>query len=164
VLGGAFEAHKKGLYTLSIPAFLAQTDGMAFEILQAFIFTNHAGNTSANAKSLIDAEEHDHELMCSFVGIPLEEHGIRVSTRRRDQRKLSGDTVSPLNRHGVVRGIDLDYLTEANSLRARNARSPVVSKVGRFPALTPAQQDARIVSITLSTGRFVGLRLADASG
>jgi hypothetical protein len=118
VLGDAFEAHMKGLYTLSIPAFLAQADGMAFDILQAFIFTNHAGNISAKAQSLIEVKEQVHELMCSFVGILLEEHSIRVSTQTRDQRNLSGAPVSPLNRHGVMHGIDLDYSTEANSLRA----------------------------------------------
>jgi hypothetical protein len=118
VLGDAFEAHKKGRYTLSIPVLLSQADGMAFDILRAFIFTNHNGAKIADkAKELIDTEAEDHELMCSFVGILLEEHSIRVSTEKRDERRLSGDPVSPLNRHGVMHGIDLDYPTEANSLR-----------------------------------------------
>jgi hypothetical protein len=119
LLGDAFEAHKNGLYTLSIPVFLSQADGMAFNILQAFVFTDHNGaKISDKAKELIDAETENHELMCSFVGILLEEHTIRTSTKNRDERRLSGAPISPLNRHGVLHGIDLDYATEANSLRA----------------------------------------------
>lgn len=118
LLGDAFEAHNNGLYTLSIPVFLSQADGMAFDILRAFIFTDHNGaKISDKAKALIDAETEKHELMCSFVGILLEEHSIRTSTTKRDERRLSGAPVSPLNRHGVLHGVDLDYATEANSLR-----------------------------------------------
>jgi hypothetical protein len=54
--------------------------------------------------------------------------------------------------------------TTVDKTGAGNDRFPVISKIGRFPALIPARQDARIIYITLSTSRFVGLRLADTSG
>jgi hypothetical protein len=117
ILADAFEAHSKGRYTLSIPAMLAQADGMSFELLKAHLFTNKGGNITKGAKEFIGDKLSERDLMSSFVGILLEKSGMRSTTKERDRKLSAGDPVSPLNRHGVMHGIDLAYATEANGLR-----------------------------------------------
>lgn len=123
ILNDTFEAHRSGHFTLCIPSLLAQADGMAFDIIDAYAFTNHSGNITDKAQIFIDDEIADRCLMSSFVGIFLEESGMRINTAKRDKKKGAGDPVSPLNRHGVMHGLDLDYPSEPNSLR-------VVSLIG----------------------------------
>ncbi len=123
ILSDAFSAHRSGQFTLSIPAMLAQADGMAFDVLNAHVFTDHAGSKKSKiadrTNEFIASDLADQELMSSFVGILLvEEPGMRTPTSKRDQRQQSGRPFSPLNRHGVMHGIDSDYATESNGLRA----------------------------------------------
>jgi hypothetical protein len=54
----------------------------------------------------------------SFIGILLEDSGMCTLTEKRDEKRRSGHPFSPLNRHGVMHGIDCDYATESNGLRA----------------------------------------------
>jgi hypothetical protein len=117
VLTEALAAHRAGTYSLSIPCLLAQADGIAFNILDAFAFTNHAGSIAATTQEFIDAEIPDPSTMSSYVGILLESAGMRLPTHVRDERQRAGAPVSSLNRHGVMHGIDTDYANEANSLR-----------------------------------------------
>ncbi|MFL5339262.1 MAG: hypothetical protein ACJ8F7_03765 [Gemmataceae bacterium] len=42
---------------------------------------------------------------------------IEVDTRQRDERRETDEWFGPLNRHGVLHGLDTDYPSEANSLR-----------------------------------------------
>lgn len=123
ILRDAFGAHRRGLFTLSIPTFLAQADGIAREIMGAHLFTDHDGvkngvKIADRAQSLIDANDECRVLMSAFVGILCEKHSMRAKTADRDQQKLAGLPFSPLNRQGVLHGVDLDYPTELNSLRA----------------------------------------------
>jgi hypothetical protein len=118
ILRDAFEAHRAGRFTLSIPAMLAQADGMAFEILKAHLFTNSKGKIAERAEEFMGTDLADRELMSSFVGILLEELGVRTHTDNRDTKKSAGMPFSPLNRHGVMHGIDLDYPSESTGLRA----------------------------------------------
>lgn len=117
ILNDAFEAHRNDQYTLSIPTLLSQADGMAFDILDAFAFTNHSVNIANNAQEFIESKIADRCIMSSYVGILLEDSGMRVSTTKRDEKRDADDPVSPVNRHGVMHGIDSDYPNEANSLR-----------------------------------------------
>ncbi|NOY43103.1 MAG: hypothetical protein GXP26_14885 [Planctomycetes bacterium] len=123
ILEDAFSAHRSGQYSLSIPCLLAQADGMAFDILDAFAFTNHSGNISAKTRQLIDSDIPSYSTMSSYVGILLEDAAMRDRTGVRDEKRDLGAPMSPLNRHGVMHGIDTDYPNEANSLR-------VVSLIG----------------------------------
>ena len=119
VLVDAFDAHSKGLYTLSVPVLLAQADGMTHEIFGAFLFTNRRGKKIRDkAKSIIETELEERPLAKSFLGLLLEESGLRLETQKRDEQEKAGISVSPLNRHGVLHGIDCNYPREWNSLRA----------------------------------------------
>jgi hypothetical protein len=42
---------------------------------------------------------------------------LAVRTDKRDERQRSEPWFGPLNRHGVLHGLDTDYATEENSLR-----------------------------------------------
>lgn len=119
ILKDAFDAHSAGKYTLSVPVLLAQADGISADLLDAFLFTNHHGHkVDTAAANVIKNHCQQRPLAESFLGLLLEVSGLRVDTDKRDKQKASGVAVCPLNRHGVLHGLDRDYGTEANSLRA----------------------------------------------
>ena len=118
ILADAFDAHSKKLYTLSVPVMLAQADGMALDIFGAFLFTDGKGKIAKKAKAIIEGQIAQRPLAKSFLGLLLDGSGLRVSTEKRDNLKAVGLSWSPLNRHGVLHGIDCDYPKECNSLRA----------------------------------------------
>ena len=109
ILADAFNTHSKKLYTLSVPVMLAQADGMALDILGAFLFTNHNGKIDEKAKAIIEGQIAQRPLAKSFLGLFIEASGLSLTTKKRDYRKAAGLSVSPLNRHGVLHGIDCDY-------------------------------------------------------
>ena len=118
ILDDAFEAHSAHKYSLSVPVFLAQSDGIALDVFSSFLFTQHSGKVSDKIRAAIEDNFCERPLAASFLK-PIAEHlTIRQGTAERDAQRSSGQVVSPLNRHGVLHGIDLDYATESNSLRA----------------------------------------------
>jgi len=117
IIADAFDAHSAGKYTLSVPVLLAQSDGISADILGAFLFTKHKGCSIKKAASkAIDNHLKYRPLAKSFLGIFLKASGLE-KRRKRDKLATSGFIFSPLNRHGVLHGIDCDYANEANSLR-----------------------------------------------
>lgn len=118
ILADAFDAHSNKLYTLSVPVMLAQADGMALEILGAFLFTDNKGKIAEKANKVIKDKFEQRALAKSFLGLLIESSGLRVSTYERDNQNAKGFSISSLNRHGVLHGIDCDYPKECNSLRA----------------------------------------------
>jgi hypothetical protein len=118
ILADAFDAHSKKLYTLSVPVMLAQADGMAFDIFGAYLFTNRKGKIGNKVKAMIEGKFKQRPLAKSFLGLLIEASGLRLSTEKPNQQKAEGLSGSPLNRHGVLHGIDCDYPKECNSLRA----------------------------------------------
>lgn len=119
ILDDAFDAHVQRKFTLSIPVLLAQADGISAHLLGAYLFhtdREHGSITSA-ASSAINNHCLDRPLYRSFLGLLLQSSGLRIQTQRRDELVASGGVYSPLNRHGVLHGLDCDYATEANSLR-----------------------------------------------
>jgi len=103
----AFEAHRRGLYTLSMPAFLAQVDGIALDLWGAPFFSG---------KSIPIVEGHIRKLNNSAFGSwlrPLTKRGAI----REDTRAPSSAGAASLNRHSVMHGMRDDHATEANSLK-----------------------------------------------
>jgi hypothetical protein len=119
----AFEAHRLGKYTLSIPVFLSQADGVGCEVLGIPRHFFKAKNRSAALQQKLKA----------FVvfGVPFVVNGVEkemldplesessltAATEERDDRQSTEPWFCPLNRHGVLHGVDTDYASEANSLR-----------------------------------------------
>lgn len=119
ILTDAFHAHEEQLYTLSIPVMLAQADGMALDALRAHFFTNDPRKIGDVTEELITGKLKDRPLAQAFISLlPLLDLGLRMPTKRRDKLREQNKPISPLNRHGVLHGIDCDYATERNGLRA----------------------------------------------
>jgi hypothetical protein len=119
----AFQAHRQGKYTLSIPVFLAQADGVGCEVLgvprQFFRAKNRSLAVDKRLPpaappgqlSTLDCVKH------ALLSPLREESSLGAATEERDARRVSEPGFGPLNRHGVQHGLDLDYPTEENSLR-----------------------------------------------
>jgi len=123
ILTDAFEAHRGTKFTLSIPTFLAQIDGIGCEILgiarQFFAEKNRAKGVKFKLGSIIirGKEFHLGGAKHAMLEPLLEKMSIAADTDERDRRRLSEPWFGPLNRHGVHHGLDVDYPTEENSLR-----------------------------------------------
>jgi hypothetical protein len=123
ILADAFAAHREGRHALSIPVLLAQADGIGREILGG---SRQFFNTTKRSKAL-----KDRLAAFELIGRPYTPWGvvadmlgqldrkisIEEDTDLRDARKMTDDWFGPLNRHGVLHGLDIDYPSEANSLR-----------------------------------------------
>jgi hypothetical protein len=139
ILADAFDAHIAGKYTLSVPVLLAQADGISADLFGAYLFTKNKGSIKAAASRVIKNHLQKRPLAKSFVGLLIEASGLLRETRKRDKLVASGLICSPLNRHGVLHGLDCDYATEANSLRGIALISflewvgDVIPKKGEFP-------------------------------
>lgn len=106
IIKDAFDAHRSGKYTLSIPAILAQADGICFERLGVSPFSKKSGSQLQ--------DKIPTELYTDFLGHYFQpvifSKAIRASTNE----------VPPatLNRHHVLHGISTEYATRQNSLKA----------------------------------------------
>lgn len=108
VLAQAFDAHRQGLYALSIPVLLIQAEGVVQDRYQRQLFSKKA---HANLKRLFE-ELPDDDMRAILIGafyvdIPL----------TRNTNELP-DGFNGLNRHAVLHGTDPNYATQVNGLRA----------------------------------------------
>jgi hypothetical protein len=114
IIRDAFQAHRQGLYTLSIPVLLAQADGISEEIFGVQLYKKEQGKPKT--REVVEQFENQY---CDWLIEPLRiVTSIAVNTKDRDKKREKDPLYGPLNRHGVLHGIDIDYATEANSLRA----------------------------------------------
>lgn len=114
IISDAFQAHRQGLYTLSIPVLLAQADGISNEIFGVQLYKKQSD--TPKTKKVVDQYPIQHY---GWFIEPLRiVTSVAVNTKHRDKKREEDSLYGPLNRHGVLHGIDIDYATEANSLRA----------------------------------------------
>lgn len=122
ILESAMKAHEESKFELSVPVLLAQADGIAGEILGGHLFRRHNKTTVASRQlddKLIELGiTLDHGLVTVALAPVYDAASIGIHTEERDKRRTQDPLYGPLNRHGVLHGLDLDYGTEANSLRA----------------------------------------------
>jgi len=109
LLKAAFNAHRREEYCLSIPLFLAQTDGICKEVIRQYLFmkTNRRPQTAA----YVDQIAND-TVMAAFLSPLAETLPINASKNERP-RNFNG-----LNRHMVLHGESLDYGSKINGLKA----------------------------------------------
>lgn len=113
-LKAAFQAHRERIFELSIPAFLAQADG---------IFRDRLGKTGelfATRPDRVQNRQESLEKMATncpawFRDCILEP--LKSPLRSAERVSEWENTPDSLNRNAVLHGIDLDYGTELNSLR-----------------------------------------------
>jgi hypothetical protein len=105
----AFKAHELGDYELSIPVFLAQTDGICYEVIKHHLFMKKDYKKSIAAYvEKIASDALMHALLSPFS------HPLPISASEKER----GEFFNELNRHQVMHGEVLDYGTEINSLKS----------------------------------------------
>jgi len=109
LLKAAFNAHRRKEYCLSIPLFLAQTDGICKEAVGQCLFTK--SNRKPQTAIYVDQITND-TFMAALLSPLAKTLPINVSGEERP-RNFNG-----LNRHMVLHGESLDYGSKVNSLKA----------------------------------------------
>lgn len=108
ILRDAFDAHRQGKYTLSVPAFLTQADGFFYDRYGENLFLGQ--DREALSKRV---PEMPNELRGMYLGALLRPHMPLLLSEKHRPQDFSG-----LNRHQVLHGTVTDYGTEENSLKA----------------------------------------------
>lgn len=120
ILSAAFRAHVQKTYTLSVPVFLAQADGVCSELLGVGVYSRK--NRIPKTASAVEQFKHDDFL--SSILEPLRVSGaLAASEDERHQYRYI------LNRHEVLHGKSLNYATELNSFRSISLLSYLCSVV-----------------------------------
>jgi hypothetical protein len=109
IIGSAIEAHRNGEYYLSIPALLAQTDGICKEVVGQYLFMKK----DKKPRTAIYVEQVAADTYRAALLSPLAASTpISASEHERD------DCLNLFNRHMVLHGESLNYGTKGNSLKA----------------------------------------------
>lgn len=108
VISDAFAAHHQQKFSLSVPVFLAQADGIAWACLGTTLFST---KTIQEAEGLASGVK-EGILRELFLGLMWTEWPLALPVNQRT------DNFSGLNRHQVMHGEVADYGTEENSLQA----------------------------------------------
>ena len=108
VLNAAFNAHRSGLYELSIPVFLAQADGVSNELVGKHYFLNSERKDIARYVDGVVCASYDALLLSP----------LRKESHFPISRPGRGRDVRYLNRHAILHGDFVDYGTRENSLKA----------------------------------------------
>jgi hypothetical protein len=109
VIHTAFNAHNRGEFDLSIPVFLAQSDGICSEKIQKYLFIKKNNRPEIATY----AEQIAADTVKSILLFPLSQT-LPISASKKDRNKF----FTELNRHQIMHGESLDYGTEKNSLKA----------------------------------------------
>jgi len=109
ILHAGFNAHRREEYSLCIPVFLAQTDGICKEMFDQHLFLKH----NKKPQTAIYVEQIASDGYLAALLSPLADTlPISASERQRDKNSRA------LNRHAVLHGESLDYDSKLNSLKA----------------------------------------------
>lgn len=103
ILATAFSAHREGKYELSVPVFMAQADGITYDLRKRQLY-------SRNQKKGLQSAGTD-EMEFVFISPLAAPTPINATEGEREHDFIG------LNRHTVLHGQDLEYGTEENSLK-----------------------------------------------
>lgn len=116
IIKRAFEAARAGDYVTSIPLMLMQADGIGREIFAStakrFSVTSRNDQFKKHIRAFIDGEAKDSIYTGEIYEVILKSIPLTAS---------EGDpTLKPgmLNRNAILHGLDMEYYTELNALRA----------------------------------------------
>ena len=126
ILDDAFNAHEQRIYTLSIPVMLAQADGICFEILNALLFSKEerlpkTGRTLDQFLKNVKVSNNEFQISSGynpFLKYLRSVSSVMEYVNFKDEKYQNIQNYIKLNRHSILHGIDINYYTEANSLRA----------------------------------------------
>jgi hypothetical protein len=118
----ARQAHADGLFDLSVLAALSLADGITYEVLGVSAFGKKDGKpkTAPFADDRISKAGSGAAVDWLLIDLAPLQHGstLLISTPERDARRTADPSFGPLNRHGVLHGLDTGFGTRENSLRA----------------------------------------------
>ncbi|MFO1487200.1 MAG: hypothetical protein U1F65_01865 [Verrucomicrobiota bacterium] len=120
ILSAAFRAHSQKAYTLSVPVFLAQADGICSELLGVSLYARSKG--VPHTASTVERFKND-ELLSSLL------EPLRIAGALNAYPNEKHEYRDILNRHEILHGKSLDYATELNSFRAISLLSYLCSVV-----------------------------------
>ena len=109
MLEDAFNAHREGKFTLSVPVLLIQADGMWYDKFQSNFFSSKARDQTVKSVLSTNAQRFFKALYFK----PLFSSSLPL-WQSESEREASFDE---LNRHQVLHGEVVDYYTEQNSLK-----------------------------------------------
>lgn len=114
LIAPAFDAHRDAQYALSIPALLAQADGVSSELIGEQLYSRVPGQPArTRVASKLEARfvgQASEVLVSPLLGpTPLIENVSERAAAGRDPE---------LNRHQIMHGESLDFPTRQNSARA----------------------------------------------
>ena len=108
IISAACKAHRNKDYVLSVPVFMAQSDGICYEVIKHHFFLKR----DSKPQTAIYVEAIAAETLQAALLSPLTQSlPIAASARER------GEDFDQLNRHMVLHGESLDYGTCINSLK-----------------------------------------------
>lgn len=112
IIQDAIEAHNKDLFSLSIPIFLIQADGICDEMLNVSLYSKYKGvPKTKEAKKSVFQEIDENSLEYILYMRPLD---IITSMSMKYEE---GAQKNYLNRHGIIHGIDTNYNSKINSMK-----------------------------------------------
>jgi len=121
ILTDAFDAHRAGKYTLSVPTLLPQLDGIGCEVMglgRNFFAERRRADALAGILQNFQFPSDGRQYPIGGIDERMLAAVERTWSLTLDtNRRRSGTEYCPLNRHGVLHGLDTDYATEFNSLR-----------------------------------------------
>ena len=112
ILHDAFDAHRAKRYTLSVPVFFSQADGIWRDRFDQHFFSRARKETLRHQLNDIQLQ---YLVTALKVLIGSNEDGNNPMWASENER---GSSWSALNRHQVLHGESVDYATEENSLKA----------------------------------------------
>jgi hypothetical protein len=109
ILKAAFAAHRRKEYELSIPIFLAQTDGICMEVAGQYFFIKKYKKPS----TALFVEKITSGIIMMSILCPLT-NTLPINASEYER----GENFKGLNRHMILHGESLDYGTRVNGLKA----------------------------------------------
>lgn len=105
----ALDAHSRGEYALVIPTLLCQTEGICLDVVNTKLYKT---KRKVPVISVV-LEQYQTDDFLAAVLKPLETD-LGIVARQEIRDRFPG----VMNRHEVIHGIDTEYATELNSLKA----------------------------------------------
>ena len=129
IIKDSFCAHQKELYSLSIPVFLIQADGICYDILGVSLYskdkkgipkTNEKLNEEIDKAKVGDIKlKFDQllDILLNFLRFPTSINKT-IFFNENENKQEDNSAFGLFNRHLILHGKDTSYPTQANSLRA----------------------------------------------
>jgi len=113
IVNDAIDAHKAGKYTLSVPVLLAQADGLACEIVETPLFYGNPRKEFRQFRGKLG-----RPALGTMLDMLLTPMQCYSAFEEKSKQAISGTRDHLANRDEVMHGVQTDYASVGNSLRA----------------------------------------------